>query len=369
LDALQVTRRLSMSDVTVDVSQEEAERQLTVCNSCRYCEGYCNAFKALTRYRSFDKPTVSHLANLCHNCRGCYYACQYTEPHEFRINIPALLANVRAQNWEQHIKPLWLSRTMQASVWPYVLLTMVFVILFSVGAGVSWASSVPFYQSISHNTLISIFLPLFLLPWIAVFFGLKSYWKSVGGSRLTRHDLSFAFSSAATMKQLNGGQGQGCNYEAGDRYSNYRRWAHQATMYGFLFCFISTSLGTVYHYLFDLPAPYALFSLPKLFGVVGGLMLSVGTAALIYLKNRADTALGAAGRVAGEYAFVVLLFLVSTTGLLLYWSQGTVFASSWLIVHLALIATFFVSIPYSKMVHGFFRIAALCREAQIQRLS
>lgn len=358
-----------MSDTMTATTQEEAVRQLTVCNSCRYCEGYCNAFQALTRYRSFDKPTVSHLANLCHNCRGCYYACQYTEPHEFALNIPALLANVRAQNWEQHIKPYWLSRTMQSSGWPYVLLTLVFVLLFSIGAGVSWTSSVPFYSSISHNTLISIFLPLFLLPWIAVFLGIRNYWTSVGGARLARSDLSFALGSAARMRQLSGGQGQGCNYESGDRYTSVRRWAHQATMYGFLFCFISTSLGTVYHYMFDLVAPYSLFSLPKLFGVVGGLMLSVGTAALIYLKMQADTALGSTARVSGEYAFVVLLFLVSSTGLILYWSQGTQTASGWLIVHLAFVATFFVTIPYSKMVHGFFRLAALCREAQIQRIT
>jgi len=94
---------------------DEAVRQLTICNSCRYCEGYCSAFKALTRHRSFDKPTVTHLANLCHNCRGCFYACQYTEPHEFKLNIPAILANVRAENWEQHIKPSGVSRVMQAS--------------------------------------------------------------------------------------------------------------------------------------------------------------------------------------------------------------------------------------------------------------
>ena len=31
---------------------------------------------------------LNYLANLCHSCRGCYYACQYAPPHEFGINVP-----------------------------------------------------------------------------------------------------------------------------------------------------------------------------------------------------------------------------------------------------------------------------------------
>lgn len=357
------------SIVSDSATQEEAVRQLTVCNSCRYCEGYCNAFQALTRYRSFDEQTVSHLANLCHNCRGCYYACQYTVPHEFAINIPALLADVRAKNWEQHIRPSVLSRMMQTSLWPYLALTIVFAVLITFMFGVNWGSSEPFYSSISHTALVAVFLPLFVLPWIALIDGLRRYWQSIGGQRLMVSDFRFAFSSAASMKQLGGGQGQGCNYEAKEEYTNTRRWAHQATMYGFLMCFASTSLGTIYHYAFGLVAPYEFFSLPKLLGVFGGLLLSAGTAALFYLKTQSDAALGSVPRRAGEYAFVGLLFLVSTSGLVLYWVAGTGLAGASLVIHLAFIATFFISLPFSKMVHGFFRLAALCREAQIKRLA
>lgn len=348
---------------------EEAVRQLTVCNSCRYCEGYCNAFQALTRYRDFDEPTVSHLANLCHNCRGCYYACQYTEPHEFALNIPALLADIRAKNWEQHIKPRKFSKLMQSSIWPYVALTAAFSVLFSIVSGASWVSSQPFYSSISHNTLVSIFIPVFVLPWVSIYFGIRSYWRSVGGSNLTFSDLKSAFQSAASMKNLQGGQGQGCNYESSEHYTHLRRWAHHATMYGFLLCFASTSVATIMHYLFDLQAPYTFFSLPKLFGVSGGILLSAGTLALGVLKYKSDSSLGSVSRTSGEYAFVGLLFSVSTTGLLLYMASGSGFATGWLVFHLALVATFFVSIPYSKMVHGMFRLAALSREAQIQRLA
>ena len=350
----------------VSVSHDEAQRQLGICNSCRYCEGYCGAFQALTRYRSFDEATVSHMANLCHNCRGCYYACQYTEPHEFALNIPALFADVRAQSWEQHVRPGVITQLMQQKVWPYVVLVLFFVVVLSAATGTSWWSDSPFYSSISHNTMVAIFLPLFLLPLIAVSLGVRSYWKSVGGQSLQLKDLQGACKSAATLKQLSGGQGQGCNFESGERYSSFRRWAHQASMYGFLLCFLSTSTATVYHYLFDYPAPYPLLSLPKLLGVTGGILLSVGCAFLLYLKRKAESSLGSVKRHRAEYAFVTLLLAVGVTGLLLYWAAGTGLAASLLIIHLAVVAAFFLAIPYSKMTHGFFRLAALCREEQLK---
>ncbi|MFK7858222.1 MAG: tricarballylate utilization 4Fe-4S protein TcuB [Granulosicoccus sp.] len=347
----------------------EAVRQLGICNSFRYCEGYCGAFQALTRYREFDEPTVSHLANLCHNCRGCYYACQYTEPHEFALNIPALLANIRASNWEQHVKPQWLSRVMQKHIWPYVILTLIFVLLFTLVVAVPWASSEPFYASISHNVMVLVFAPLFIVPLASLALGVRSFWRSIGASTLALQDLKEALMSAATMRQLNGGQGQGCNYESDDLFTSWRRWAHQATMYGFLLCFASTSTATLYHYFLGLEAPYPLTSLPKLLGVSGGVLLSLGTAALAYLKSRANPELGSTARTASEYVFIVLLFLVSTTGLLLYGFSGTSLASASLIIHLSVVATFFIAIPYSKMAHGFFRLAALIREAQLKRTS
>ena len=66
-------------------------------------------------------------------------------------------------------------------------------------------------------------------------------------------------------------------------------------------------------------------------------------------------------------AFVLLLFFVSATGLLLYAATGTV-AVGWLLpLHLGTVLTFFLLTPYSKMAHGFFRMAALTKEAATTR--
>jgi citrate/tricarballylate utilization protein len=73
----------------------EAQRQLTICNSCRYCEGYCAVFPAVERHTEVATADIPHLANLCHDCRACYYACMYAPPHEFGVNPPAILGQIR----------------------------------------------------------------------------------------------------------------------------------------------------------------------------------------------------------------------------------------------------------------------------------
>ena len=45
---------------------------MQICNACRYCEGFCAVFPAMTRRLEFAKADVNYLANLCHNCGACY---------------------------------------------------------------------------------------------------------------------------------------------------------------------------------------------------------------------------------------------------------------------------------------------------------
>jgi citrate/tricarballylate utilization protein len=66
-------------------------------------------------------------------------------------------------------------------------------------------------------------------------------------------------------------------------------------------------------------------------------------------------------------AFVLLLFSVGATGLLLDAASGTG-AVAWLLpLHLGTVLTFFLLTPFSKMAHGFYRLAALTRDAADQR--
>src|SRR6186997_3529066 len=81
------------------------EHVMTVCNACRYCEQYCPVFPAMERRLTFQAADLAYLANLCHNCGECLYACQYAPPHEFGINVPRTLAEIRLRSYEQYCWP------------------------------------------------------------------------------------------------------------------------------------------------------------------------------------------------------------------------------------------------------------------------
>ncbi len=352
---------------------EEAARQVNICNACRYCEGYCAVFPAITSARSFSEADITQLANLCHNCRGCFYACQYAPPHEFAVNLPKALAEVRQDSWEDFAFPRALGRQFHRSGAAIALLAfMAFAALFALArfvGGVGDAQGEGFYRLMSHTVMVSIFAPAFILPMLAVGVGLVRYWRATrpesGGSRwLHPRALALAYQDAMTMKNLGGGHDEGCNFEDEDRFSNLRRWLHQAAAFGFILCFFSTSSATLMHYVLDWPAPYPIWTPPKVFGVSGGVLLTLGSFGLAWLKTRADRDLGD-GRVwGGEMGFVLLLGSVGLSGLLLYGLGSTPWLDVLLAVHLGTVLALFLLVPYSKMAHGFYRLAALVRDAQ-----
>ncbi|MDO5614085.1 MAG: tricarballylate utilization 4Fe-4S protein TcuB [Paracoccus sp. (in: a-proteobacteria)] len=351
-------------------AMDEARRQIEICNACRYCEGFCSVFPAMTRNKAFADGDLTHLANLCHNCRGCYYACQYTPPHEFALNIPAALAEVRTDSWERLARPRALAGLFQRhGVAMAGLLVAALALFFWLVAAFRPVEGAGFYAHMAHNLMIALFIPAFVGPLALIALSLRDYWREVGGGRIRLADLARAGDMAARMKNLNGGHGDGCNFEQGTRFSQNRRVFHQLLMWGFIACFGATSAGTIMHYVFGWHAPYPLWSLPKLLGVPGGLAMVIGAGGLAALKLRADPELGDRRVWGGEMAFVLLLAIVAATGLALYAATGTGAVGALLAVHLASVMTLFLLMPFSKMVHGFFRFTALVAEAGKQRQS
>ena len=263
-----------MSINTLTDTITEARRQIEICDACRYCEGYCEVFPAIHKERDFTVAKITHFSDLCHNCRSCYYACQFTEPHEFALNLPKVLAEVRQDSWQQHAVPAFAGRAFQRSGVAIALATFIgLAVLIWMIRYIGSAGGEGFYAVLSHNAMIVLFIPAFLLPLAGIAISVKRYWYAIGGGRVKLMDVTAAFASAAQMRNLSGGHGDGCNFEDEDRFSHRRRWLHQATMYGFLLCFAATSVATIMHYGFNLPAPYDLFSLPKLLGLSGGIFI------------------------------------------------------------------------------------------------
>ena len=347
-------------------SIDEARRQAQICNACRFCEGFCAVFPAIHRQRSFADGDIVQIANLCHNCRGCYYACQYVPPHEFDLNVPDALAAVQRETWNEFAWPSGFAGLFHRSgVALSVLMAVSIAFLIWLSSAFGDAAGEGFYMYMSHGLMVSIFAPAFLLPLLAVGISMRRYWAVVGGDPISWISVRKTIGALARMDNLGGGHGEGCNFEDEDKFSNSRRWYHQATLLGFLLCFASTCSGTVLHYGFGIEAPYGPLSVPKLLGVPGGILLCVGTAGLAWLKLKSEPHLGSHSVWGGEMAFVLLLFAVSASGLLLYAATGSAAVEILLPVHLGFVLTFFLVTPYSKMVHGFYRTAALLRESQL----
>jgi len=346
----------------------EARRQLEICNACRYCEGYCSVFPAMTLHRVFPDGEVTQLANLCHNCRGCYFACQYVEPHEFGLNLPAALADVRLESWERFIWPSGLASIFQKSgvAVAAVLVAAIGFMLFIAGT-LRPASGEGFYAVISHSVMAGLFTAATVLPLAVLSVGVWRYWRHVGGERLTLGHVRDALADAGMLRNLSGGAARGCNYEKDDHFTMVRRWAHQAVMWGFVLCFASTTSGTVLHYGLGLEAPYGPLALPKLLGVPGGVAMTIGGGWLILLKLRADRALGARAAWGGEMAFALLLAAAAMTGLALYWGATPATVHPLLVVHLGTVLALYLTAPYGKMAHVPFRLAALLRDAQTRK--
>jgi citrate/tricarballylate utilization protein len=102
-------------------------------------------------------------------------------------------------------------------------------------------------------------------------------------------------------------------------------------------------------------------------GTVGGIGLLIGPAGLLAVKWRRDPALVDEARFGMDAAFILMLMLTSLTGLLLLVCRATPAMGLLLAVHLGVVFSLFLTLPYGKFVHGLYRFAALVRYARERR--
>ena len=357
-------------------AESEVARQMQICNACRYCEGFCAVFPAMTRRLDFTQADVHYLANLCHNCGACLHACQYAPPHEFAVNVPQAMAQVRGQTYADYAWPPALGALYQRQGLTLSLALAAGLALFLVlgamlqGGGLDalWGANLGanFYHLFPHNLLVGLFAPVFLFVVFALAMGVRRFWRDVtpatSGAPLSAPATLEATDAVLRLKYLDGGHGDGCHNED-DAYTLKRRRAHHLTFYGFMLCFAATSLATVYHYVFGWAAPYDLPSVPKLLGAVGGVMLMLGTAGLWHLNRTRHALHGDAQQKPMDLGFIALLFLVSSSGLALWLARSTPALALLLCLHLGAVMALFATLPYGKFAHGVFRTASLLRHA------
>lgn len=371
LDAL-----LREAEVTESDAYQDARRQMAVCNACRYCEGYCAVFPAMAARREFATADLTHLANLCHGCKGCYHACQYAPPHAFAINIPATFATIRQESYAQYAWPPAMGRAFEKNGTVVVAVATLFVTL-ALLLAVALVDPSRLWTAQTGTGAFFRIIPLWLINTLAgasfgfailaMAMGAVRYLKGTGGlgGPIAPAPVADAAVDVLTLRNLGGG-GHGCN-DMDDSFAQQRRWLHQAMFYGFMLCFAATTTGAIYHHVFGWKSPHAFLSLPVQLGTWGGVLLCIGTAGLMRVKVITDPVPVARKLLGGEFAMLGLLFLIGSTGLLLLAVRHTGAMGFMLALHFGLVLALFVVLPYSKMVHGVYRGIALLRNARERR--
>ncbi len=356
---------------------------MEVCNACRYCEGVLRGVPGdgVAARRSPDGDLI-YLANLCHGCHGCYYACQYAPPHEFGINVPKVLAEVRNESYAKYAWPAPLAGLYRSNgfvmsmasalgvggVLLPALLLQNHAVLFGAQPVVPGEG---FYNVVPYGAMIGVGAISFVFSLCALVIGFARFWKDTGGrgaELVQRRPLLQALRDAASLRYLGGG-GHGCN-DRDEGFSTARRSYHHLMAYGFLLCFASTSFATIYDRLLGWPAPYGFASLPVLLGTAGGIGMIAGTAGLLWLKLAGDREPRAKNSLGADVGLLLLLMFIAVTGLLLLAVRATSAMGATLAVHLGLVLALFVDhavrqVRPRAVSHG--RADPVCHRASCHR--
>ncbi|MBV8184090.1 MAG: tricarballylate utilization 4Fe-4S protein TcuB [Hyphomicrobiales bacterium] len=356
----------------------EADRLMTICNSCRYCEGLCAVFPAMEMRQAFADGDLNYLANLCHGCGACFHDCQFSPPHEFNVNVPLNFSRVRARSYARYAWPSALSgmfaRNGLATGAVMALAVTAFLVAFarldepSVLFGIHEGQGA-FYDVMPHGAMVLLFGIAFVFALVALAMGARRFWRDIGeepSALADRPSLAQAARDVLALRYLDGG-GVGC-MNKDERPTDRRRLFHHLTFYGFIACFAATCVATLYHYLLGREAPYPIYDLPVLLGTLGGIGLVIGSIGLLAARWRREPAIADAERFGMDAAFTVMLFLVGATGLSLLALRGTSLMGIMLALHLGVVFALFITMPYGKFVHGIYRFIALLRYAKEKRI-
>ena len=221
-----------------------------------------------------------------------------------------------------------------------------------------------FYKLMPHNAMAALFGAAFLYAIVALVMGVRAFWRDIGepvGMKTDMAALLQAIRDAGELRYLDGG-GVGC-FNEDDRPTDRRKLYHHLTFYGFALCFASTCVATLYHYLLAREAPYAWWDLPVVLGTLGGIGLLIGPIGLLTERWKRDPVLVDEARYGMDVAFIVMLFLTSLTGMALLLLRETAAMGPLLALHLGVVFSLFVTMPYGKFVHGIYRFVALVRYA------
>jgi citrate/tricarballylate utilization protein len=289
----------------------------------------------------------------------------YAPPHEFAVNPPAVLSEVRRRGYDSYLpdlpRPPWLRGRAAVAALALAAALLITAVAFAVPGGGPPGSP---YRVIAYPVLLVI-VALPCVWGVAVLaVAAARYWRHTAGSfggLLDGRAWLAAARHAATLRYLRGG-GADCSYPT-ETPSAARRRLHACVAYGFLACVASTIAAAIEQDLAGVRPPYPVVSAPVLLGIIGGAGLLAGCTGLIALKRRADPVSSDPGMTSRDYGLLTALAVLSASGLLTLILRQTPAYAGMLALHLAAVVTCFAIAPYTKFSHFVYRFLALVRDS------
>ena len=356
---------LSVGQLITGELFDEAKRQLTICNACRYCEGYCPVWPSLAKLTDISNGDVTHLSNLCHDCQDCFTACMYTAPHEFALNPPEIFSAVRVTTYRDYSwppRPRWARGTpgiaLLAATVIIVVLALAALLRADTVTGPQAAASP--YHLLPYWALLGVVSAPVAWGAVVAVIAACRYWRDVHGPlRALARPLTWlaALRDGARLRYMRGG-GADCTYP-GDEPSGGRRSYHIWLVGGLALCFAATLAAGAEQDFAGWQPPYPFWSAPPLLGTAGGIAMIAGCVGLLAGKRASVPGRSAPAMRRADYLLLWSLLGLAVTGLLTLVLRSTPLFLTVLVIHLVTVITCFAVAPYSKFMHVVYRLLSI----------
>jgi quinone-modifying oxidoreductase subunit QmoC len=300
--------------------------------------------------RLVSDPDIWH----CYGCTECSARCPSG------VNPAGVMGALRQFATERYAYPRSVARVVNGarSFWlVYVGAAALLSVLVAATGAFNPGPGPPRYAGMLPNRALVPFFSVFtILPIVAVAIGATRAWSAWYGSPLRAAARPRIFWRALRLGIA--------EILAHRRFSSckerrLRPWAHGAVLYGFFgLLVVSCALGLLV--LTGRPYPVPMSDPFKVLGNVSGALLVVGASYFLLLRV-VDSLKGHAGAVF-DWSFLCNVLLVTLTGVgaeAFRVTNARTLAYPVYFVHLVLVLVLIVTLPYTKLAHGVYRVMAV----------
>jgi len=312
---------------------------------------------------------------LCHQCNDCSVRC----PRE--VNPGDIMASVRAMVVEKMATPAFLGRLVgnAKKTWPLLVLGPLVYWLVLLGAtgihiplvddALSATDGRFHYEHFVPHTLIYItYFSATFFVLLTMFSSGSRYWKMLGTNSERKGSLIGAlipaFIDIGTHKK----------FATCDRGVFRRRWGHFLVMWGFVGAAITSGFAVVYLYRetvffswlnlgYSYPVPITHWV--KWLGNISAVALVLGGLLLWLNRRSTDDKLVGVTTAFDRFFLWVVLTVIATgviTEVFRFIAVPPILACAVYLIHLAIVLTLFLTLPYSKFAHILYRTLAMAHE-------